>query len=73
MYTPIRKVMKMYRLHCDLCGRDVSEDENVTRITWEDNNGYDFDFGHVFRKPRKFKADICDECLETLRKKAQHD
>lgn len=60
-----------YKLHCDLCGRDISKDENTTQVTWVDNNGYTTDFGHVFRAKRKFKADICDNCLELLRKKVE--
>lgn len=61
----------MYRLHCDLCGRDISKDENTTKVTWEDNNGYCYEFGYVFRKPRKLSVDICDDCLKLLRDKAK--
>ena len=60
----------MYKLHCDLCDRDMSKDENSTTVTWEDNQGVEFDYHGIhgiFRKPRKFKANICDKCLETLR------
>lgn len=48
----------------------MSKDENKTRVTLEDKNGYDYEFGHVFRKPRKLRIDICDDCLELLRSKA---
>lgn len=58
----------MYKLHCDLCDRDMSKDENSTTVTWEDNQGVEFDYHGIFRKPRKFKAAICDNCLELLRK-----
>lgn len=57
----------MYKLHCDLCDRDISKDENITKVTWRDNNGVEFDMGHFFRSKRKFKAHICDECLKLLR------
>lgn len=60
----------MYKLHCDLCEHDMSKDENTTRVTWKDNNGYDYEFGHVFRKSRKFSVDICDDCLKLLKEKA---
>ena len=61
----------MYKLHCDLCDRDLSKDENTTRVTWEDNEGYDTStYGFVFRKPRKLKVDICDDCLKLLKEKA---
>lgn len=64
----------MYKLHCDLCDRDLSKDENTTRVTWEDNNGYeDSGFGHVFRRPRKFKVDICDKCLELIKSMSRTD
>lgn len=63
----------MYKLHCDLCGRDMSKDENTTRVTWKDNNGYDHSGFFVVRKPRKFKADICDECLEFLKSKRHYE
>lgn len=63
----------MYRLHCDLCERDMSKDENTTKVTWEDNEGYDYEFGHIFRKPRKCSADICDDCLKLLREKAKEN
>lgn len=63
----------MYRLHCDLCEIDMSKDENATTITWEDNNGVTFDFGHIFRNPRKFKAHICDKCIALLREKAKQE
>lgn len=62
-----------YKLHCDLCGRDISHDENTTKITWEDYNGYTSDFGHVFRTKQKFKADICDDCLKLLREKVSKE
>lgn len=61
----------MYKLHCDLCDRDMSKDENSTTVTWEDNQGVEFDYHGIFRKPRKLKATICDNCLELLRKKAK--
>lgn len=62
----------MYKLHCDLCDRDLSNDENVTSITWEDNKGYDDTGFFVFRKPRKIRVDICDICLELLKKKGHY-
>ena len=61
----------MLRMHCDLCERDISKDENTTRVTCEDNIGFDYEFGHVFRKPRKLSVDICDDCLKLLREKAK--
>lgn len=61
----------MLKLHCDLCDRILSKDENITRVTWEDNNAYD-DTGYgIFRKPRKISADICDKCLRLLREKVK--
>lgn len=63
----------MIKTHCDLCDRDMSSDENTTTVTWKDNNGYDYEFGVVFRKKRKFKADICDECISLPRKKVIND
>ena len=63
----------MYKLHCDLCDRDVSKDENVTTVTWEDNNGYTFEFGDIFRKRRKMKCHICDDCLKLLREKGTNN
>lgn len=63
----------MYKLHCDLCERDVSKDENVTTVTWEDNKGYSIDFGYIFRKPRKMKCHICDDCLKLLKEKGHHE
>lgn len=59
-----------YKLHCDICGRDISHDENTTRVTREDNNGYTSDFGFPFRTKQKFKVDICDDCLKKLKEKA---
>ena len=60
----------MYKLHCDLCERDVSKEENVTKVTWEDNNGYEFtSIGYIFRKPRKMICHICDTCLALLKEK----
>lgn len=61
----------MYKLHCDLCGRDMSKDDNTTKVTWEDNNGYGTSSFFVFRKPRKFSVDICDDCLALLKEKAK--
>ena len=61
----------MYRLCCDLCERDMSKDKNKTKVTLEDENGYDYEFGHVFRKPRKLSVDICDNCLKLLKEKAK--
>jgi hypothetical protein len=59
----------MYKLHCDLCDRDISKDENTTKVTWEDNQGIEFStFGHAFRKPRKLTVDICDTCLDLLKR-----
>lgn len=63
----------MYRLHCDLCGKDVSKEENVTTVTWEDNNGYEQSGFMIFRAKRKFKAHICDVCLELLKRKQEID
>lgn len=63
----------MYKLHCDLCGKDMSKDENYTRVTWEDNNGYETSSFFVFRKPRKLRVDICDNCLKLLKEKAKPD
>ena len=59
----------MYKLHCDLCDRDMSKDENYTTVTWEDNEGVEFDYHGIFRKHRKFKATICDNCLKLLKEK----
>ena len=59
-----------YKLHCDLCGRDISKDENTTKVTWEDNNGVEYMLGEFLRRKRKFKVDICDDCLKQLREKA---
>ena len=61
----------MYKLHCDLCDREVPSSANMTAITWEDNQGYDSYFGHVFRKPRKMKCHICDDCLKLLKEKGR--
>ena len=61
----------MNRLHCDLCDTDMTYHENKTKVTWEDNEGCDFEFGHVFRKRRKMTVDICDECLALLKSKAR--
>ena len=61
----------MYKLHCDLCDRDMSKDENATKVTWEDNEGVEFDYHGIFRRPRKFEAVICDNCLEFLRNKVK--
>ena len=63
----------MYKLHCDICDRDISKDENTTKVTWEDNQGYEYDFGHVFRKRRKLTVDICDKCLGLLKSKAIYE
>lgn len=63
----------MYKLHCDLCDRDISKDANTTQVTWKDNEGYDYEFGHVFRKPRKFSAVICDDCLKLLKERSNHE
>lgn len=60
----------MVKICCDLCERDMTKDENRTNVTLEDENGYDYEFGHVFRKPRKLRIDICDDCLKLLRSKA---
>lgn len=57
----------MYKLHCDLCDRDISKDENMTKVTWRDNNGIEYAMGCFFRSKRKFKAHICDKCLKLLR------
>ena len=57
----------MYKLHCDLCERNISKDDNVTQVIWKDNNGVEFDMGYFFRRKRKFKAHICDKCLKLLR------
>lgn len=46
----------------------MSKDENKTRVTLEDKNGYDYEFGHVFRKPRKLRIDICDDCFGVIKK-----
>lgn len=56
----------MMKLHCDLCGRDMTYDENKTKVTWEDNNGYETSGFFTFRKPRRISADICDSCLSKL-------
>lgn len=61
----------MYKLHCDLCDKDMSKEENATTVTWEDNEGVEFDYCGIFRRPRKLKAVICDDCLKVLRKKVQ--
>lgn len=37
----------MYKLHCDLCERDMSKDENTTQVTWKDNNGYGFQWEYA--------------------------
>jgi hypothetical protein len=47
----------------------MSKDENSTTVTWEDNEGIELDFHGIFRKPRKFKAAICDNCLKLLKEK----
>lgn len=61
----------MIKICCDLCEKDMTNDSNKTKVTLEDNNGYDIDYCGVFRKPRKIKIDICDECLELLKSKAK--
>lgn len=63
----------MYKLHCDLCDKDMSKDENSTIVTWEDNQGVEFYYCGIFRKPRKFKATICDNCLSILKNKVGAD
>lgn len=63
----------MYKLHCDLCDRDISKDENTTKVTWEDNQGIEFDYCGVFRKRRKLTVDICDKCLELLKMQARYE
>lgn len=63
----------MYKLHCDLCDRDLSKDENVTTVTWEDNNGWESCGIFTHKKPRKFKADICDRCLQLLKEKGHYE
>ena len=57
----------MNKLHCDLCDRDMSKDENFTQVIWKDNNGIAFEFECFHRAKRRFKADICDCCLEKLK------
>lgn len=57
----------MWKKHCDICDRDMTKDENQTKVTWEDNNGYEAGRLFVLRAPRKFSADICDECLAKIR------
>lgn len=61
----------MVKICCDLCERNMTKDENRTRVTLEDENGYDYEFGHVFRRPRKLRIDICDDCLQLLKSKAR--
>lgn len=63
----------MWILHCDLCGRDMTKDENKTKVEWKDNEGYESSAFFVFRQPRKFSADICDDCLKLLREKVKEN
>ena len=63
----------MYKLHCDLCDKDMSKDENSTIVTWKDNQGVEFDYCGILRKPRKFEATICDNCLSLLKNKVGAD
>lgn len=56
----------MKRIVCDLCHKDITDDTNITTVVWKDNNGVSFEFGLPFREKRKFKAEICDECIEKL-------
>ena len=63
----------MYKMHCDLCDRDLSKDENATKITWEDNEGYDTIGFFAFRKPRKLSVYICDICLDFLKQKGHYE
>lgn len=63
----------MVKICCDLCERDMSNDENKTRVTLEDENGFDFEFGLFFRSPRKIRIDICDKCLKLLKNKGEQN
>ena len=58
----------MKRTVCDLCHKDITNAANTTTVIWKDNNGVSFDLGMVWREKRKFKAEICNECIEKLRK-----
>jgi hypothetical protein len=60
----------MYKLHCDLCGRDITNDKNTTRVTWENNIDYEAKTLFIFRKKRKLRADVCDKCIECLKNNA---
>ena len=45
----------MYKLHCDLCDRDMSKDDNFTQVTWKDNNGIEYSMGCFFRSKENSK------------------
>ena len=62
----------MVKICWDLCERDMTKDENRTKVILEDENGYDsLGFCGVVRKPRKLRIDICDNCLKLLKSKAR--
>ena len=52
---------------CDICRREVSEQDGVD-ITVSDNNGLDFFGGVPTRGKRKYTVKICDKCLENIKK-----
>lgn len=51
---------------CDLCKKEVKE-SNKTEVIIKDYKGAEWDgFGYTYAK-RKYKAVICDDCLNKLK------
>lgn len=53
---------------CDLCKKNEVNEDNKTTVIIKDYKGVWFDgMGYPQPAKRKFKAVICDECLNKLR------
>ena len=61
----------LFEIYCDLREKDMTKDRNKTRVTLEDDDGGYWEDGFLFKKKRKIKIDICDECLKLLKSKAK--
>lgn len=52
---------------CDLCKNEVHGIDKIEVII-KDHKGLEFDmFGYAFPAKRRYKAVICEDCLERLR------
>ena len=60
----------MYVRVCDICDQR-KESEELNEIIIKDFKGWAGDFGCRYRVTRRLKVDVCDDCIEHIKKLSQ--